>query len=174
MNIRIRQGLVVGVVVVSSLSTVMVAAAERQDRSSGVAPQAAPEFQAGDVLTVTSDGARMMRGADLVAVAAKGQRLVVVDVRDGWIGAYMFTNGQRQAGWFRAIDVTPADDPPKPAPAQACLCAMQTVTPAPQPAQETSPVSNGPRRDYFRAYDAGYYDRHETDPNLTTWEPWMH
>ena len=115
-----------------------------------------------------------MRGEKEVTVVRGGQRIVVVEVRDPWVGAYVFADGERKAGWLRTTDLIPVNDSAKPKQGQVCLCAMQTVTPAPPTVTAACRVSGGPGPDYFRDYNAGYYDRHEVDPNLTVWEPWMH
>lgn len=176
MNRALRLGIVAGLVVTFSLSAAARGlSGERAGPSSGPSPQTEPAFKPGDVIAVAPQHANLMRGADVVAVVPGGERIVVVEVRDQWIGTYVVRNGQKKAGWLRATDFIPADDSAKPQEGQVCLCAMPTTTAAaPNPPAATCPVRTGPAERYFRDYYTGYYGRHETDPDIHVWEPWMH
>ena len=175
MNIRSRHGIVGGLMASVALS--MVAAAlcsEREGPISGQSPQTAPAFKPGDIIAVVPERASLMRGGEVVAVVPGGQRIVVVEVRNHWIGTYVFANGERKAGWLRTADFIPINDSAKPQEGQVCLCAVQTATAAPPNPGAACRARSEPTRDYFRDYYTGYYERHETDPNIHAWEPWRH
>jgi hypothetical protein len=155
----------------------MAASAERQAGTFGRPPRAEPAFKPGDVVTVVPERANLMRGADVVTVVRGGQRIVVVEVRSQWVGAYVFTDGEKKGGWLRTSDFIPVADSAKREGSQACPCAMQTAAAAPQPPTADAAcrvVRTEPTQDYFQDYYVGYYERHELDPDLTVWEPWRH
>ncbi|MGA2068281.1 MAG: S24/S26 family peptidase [Thermoguttaceae bacterium] len=182
MSIQLRRGLVAGLVLGCWLSMVAVVAAsgEREGQTSGQAPRTEPTFKPGDILTVAAERANLMRGAEVVAVVPGGERLVVVEVRDQWIGTYVSENGERKAGWLRTSDFVPVTDvAAKPQAGQACLCAMQTATAAPPAPAAAYPVGaaysvgSGPMQGYYQGYFSSYYS-HEPDPDIHAWQPWMH
>jgi hypothetical protein len=174
MSIQLRHGLLAGLVLGCWLSTVVVAVSgERAGQTPGQAPRTEPRFQPGDILTVAPERANLMRGAEVVAVVPGGERLVVVEVRDQWIGVYVSTNGEKKAGWLRATDFVPVADAAQPQQGQACLCAMQTTTAAVPTPVAAYPMGGGYTRDYYQDYHTGLYS-HEPDPNIHAWEPWRH
>jgi hypothetical protein len=174
MSIQLRHGLVAGLVLGCWLSAVAVAvSAELGGQASGQAPRTEPSFQPGDVLTVAPARANLLRGADVVAVVSGGQRLVVVEVRDQWIGTYVETNGAKKAGWLRATDFVPVAEAARPQEGQACLCAMQTTTAGAPTPVAAYPTGGRYTRDYYQDYKTSYYS-HEPDPDIHAWQPWLH
>jgi hypothetical protein len=148
------------------------------------APAAQPQFKPGDVLAVADDNVSLMIGGQAVTAVPKGHRVLVVESRETWIGTSLTVNGEVKSGWIAAKNFIPSNCPP-PAPvalvAQAitpgAYTAFRPVTPeqpaAAPPLAVAPPVRERPvfveRRD---EYTIGYYERHETDPNMHVWEPW--
>jgi hypothetical protein len=136
------------------------------------------------VLTIAAESAQLMRGDKIIATVPKGRQVVVVEVRDPWIGIYVSLGDQRKAGWMQTAAFVPSGG----SAAQGYIAAgydvkqqggPQIALTAESPSISLSEASSACRvrvqsPDYFRDYDAGYYTRHETDPNLQTWEPWMY
>jgi hypothetical protein len=178
MRTQARHIIVAGLFAGLSLSIGAIALGAESDwEASGPPPAAVPAFKAGDVVTVAPESANLMRGTEVVAVVAGGQRIVVVEVRGQWVGTYVAANGEKKDGWLRMSDFIPAGDSARADHRVPCQqCALQTVTAASStPEAAVCRVRAEPTgSSYFRDYDAGYYGRHETDPNLTVWEPWMH
>ena len=48
-----------------------------------------------------------MVGDEVVATVLKGQRIIVIDVRDSWVGTYVSVNGQQRRGWITTADFVP-------------------------------------------------------------------
>jgi hypothetical protein len=154
--------------------------------SSGAAPRAAPRFKPGDTLTIAAPSANVMRGAEVIATVAQGQRILVVEVRDAWIGALVSENGQNRAGWINCDAFLPGDAPRAPVAADQCSgprvytvarpildeSGQTTLAALPAPAVGiiVSPPPPAPAR--WDDYLIGYYGRHETDPDVHAWEPW--
>jgi len=164
MNAFLRN-LTLGCVTVSSLLCGgMVTAA-------GLAPHEEPRFKAGDALAVAANSASVMLADQVVGVLPKGQRIVVVEVRDGWVGAHARVDGRLVAGWVQSTDFVPAG--------VACLTVSEAtsgtqVHTAYRPVvTELIPTLVAPARDYGRdEFLIGRQERHETDPNMHVWEPW--
>ena len=130
------------------------------ERASSPSPASEPRFQAGDTLIVAGPKARLMQGDRVVTAVPQGQRIVVVEVRDGWVGTHVTVNGQTKAGWLAMADFLPAvalAGEPKPADVAVTVHVCESW---PAQAQETE------------AFLIGKYLRHETDPNIHVWEPW--
>jgi hypothetical protein len=116
----------------------------------------------------------------------KGQTVVVVEVRGRWVGIYVSIDGQKKEGWLRTTDFVPTGAATQPASVTASLPVMRRDGPEvilaaeskssapPAPASACEAPSGQANDHYFRAYYTGYYTRHETDPNLEVWEPWMY
>jgi hypothetical protein len=117
-----------------------------------VAPAGAPRFQAGDVLIVAAANARLMWGEQVVTAVPRGQRVVVVEVRDGWVGTHVTVNGQAKSGWMAVGEFLPSASP-----VAVCVC-------------ESRPAITAD----VEAFLIGRYQRHETDPDIHVWEPWRH
>ena len=49
-----------------------------------------------------------MRGDKIIASVPKGQQVVVVEVRDPWLGIYVSIGDQKKAGWMRTTAFIPA------------------------------------------------------------------
>jgi hypothetical protein len=145
------------------------------------APGTAPQFKPGDVLAVAAERADVMLGSERLATLPRGQRFVVVEARDEWIGVRVSVAGQSKAGWVRSADIVPrealgvAGD----AGGLGLAAGPQTrsvfrptspETPQPVPVVRVSPALAG--GDHWDAYMVGKYDRHEVDPNVHSWEPW--
>lgn len=79
------------------------AVATAQNFSYSPAPVAS--FQVGDKV-VAANGARLMRGGEVLGNVAQGQSLEVLQVRGNWIGAKVVVNGQAQGGWIDATQVS--------------------------------------------------------------------
>jgi hypothetical protein len=166
---------------VAGLSTCLLAAqaagGNPDSNGSAVPPRERPQFKAGDVLAVAAN-APLMRGEQVTATVPAGQQVIVVEVRDPWVGVYVSIGSQQKAGWLPTTAFVPGGTQPELV--AAGYNAQQEGTPARLAGESVSPpvpavVCPTPAADhYFRAYDAGYYGRHETDPNLVTWEPWMY
>jgi hypothetical protein len=181
-----KRWLIAGLIVGAGLSPAARAANDNQD-SRGLAqpPRETPQFKPGDVLTVAAQSTPLMRGDKIIASVPKGQQVVVVEVRDPWLGIYVSIGDQKKAGWMRTTAFIPAaggDQPgyvtagydvkPEGSPQVTFATESQPVSPSQASAAYCVPA--GAADHYFRAYDAGYYTRHETDPNLEAWEPWMY
>jgi hypothetical protein len=171
--------LVTGLSVGTFLFAAQAANGSPDSGGSAVPPRETPQFKAGDVLTVATPNTSLMRGEQVTATVPQGQQVVVVEVRDPWVGVYVSIGNQKKAGWLQATAFVPRGKQPELVAAgysaqqeqgPQVRLAAQSVS-APQPAA-ICPVSSADT--FFRAYDAGYYGRHETDPNLETWEPWMY
>lgn len=134
------------------------------------APQTHPHFRAGDTVTVALDSARIMLGQQVVGTLPHGHRVLVAEVRDGWVGMHAQVQGQQQSGWMRMSDFIPGDNSASPATAQAYAAYRPVVA-------ESTPVvpyvcTAGPGvGDQFLI---GRYQRHEVDPNMHVWEPWRY
>jgi hypothetical protein len=155
---------------VTVLPAVVAVAGNPDGGPSPQAPGQEPRFKAGDVLTVAVDRANLMVGTQVIATVPKGQRVVLADVRDSWLGTFVLVNGQKKAGWIATADFLPVGAAPGPQVYTAALPVISTpdaVTPRPT-------ISPAPRDDYLDNYYYGYYNRHETDPNIHVWEPWRH
>jgi hypothetical protein len=165
---------------VAGLSMCLVAAqatgGSPDSNGSAVPPRERPQFKAGNVLNVAAN-VPLMLGEQVTATVPEGQQVVVVEVRDPWVGVYVSIGNQQKAGWLRMTAFVPGGNQPELV--AAGYNAGQGATPtrlagelvAPPAPATACPV---PTASFFRAYDAGYYGRHETDPNLVTWEPWMY
>ena len=179
---RLMAGLMVGV----CLSPAVLAAnGDRDSRGSAQPPRETPQFKPGDVLAVAAESTPLMRGNKIIAIVPKGQPVVVVEVRDPWIGVYVSIADQKTAGWMRTTAFVPAAGGNQPGyvaagydvkrergPEVTLAAQSQSVSPAAESAACRD--SSRSASNYFRDYDTGYYTRHETDPNLQTWEPWMY
>jgi hypothetical protein len=158
----------VSVLLVAVLAVSLAAVAVEPDRGSPPADQ--PRFKAGDIATVAVDNARLMTGNEVVAAVPKGQRIVVIEVRGSWIGTYLSLAGQQKSGWIGTDAFVPA----APSPREPVLHTVAMPVEA-QPAQSTPSYYSGPERGRAADdYHVGYYLRHETDPNIHTWEPWRY
>ncbi len=179
---RLMAGLMVG----ACLSTAVLAAnGDRDSRGSPQPPRETPQFKAGDVLAVAAESTPLMRGDKIIAIVPKGQPVVVVEVRDPWLGIYVSIADQKTAGWMRTTAFVPLGGSDRPDYVAAAYnvkreggpeVTLATEHKSVSPAGESAACrdSSGPASNYFRDYDAGYYTRHETDPNLETWEPWRY
>jgi hypothetical protein len=153
----------------------LVVAGDRDLGGPSAAPGEEPRLKVGSTLVIAADSANLMVGSAVVATIPKGQRIVVVEVRDSWVGTYVLVNGQKRAGWIGSADFVPSGGPVKPEPQIYTASESTTVTePAQSPAKVRVrvPAVSDARDDYFRDYNTGYYTRHETDPNVHVWEPW--
>jgi hypothetical protein len=151
--------------------------------TSNSAPSAEPSFRPGDTLAVASERADVMYGAKVVSSVRKGQQIIVVEVRQPWIGTYVIVDNQKKAGWIRSTDFIPtaaaAQTGARFITASESSAGAQSYT-AYKPVAEPAPAS--PRicvspSPSFRVDDdflIGKYDRHEVDPNVHVWEPWRH
>lgn len=130
------------------------------ERKSSPAPGGAPRFRVGDTMVVTGTNAQLMRGDRAVAAVARGQHILVVEIREGWIGTHVAVNGQTKGGWLAVAEILPAASPvhdpqPTDVATTVCVCESRLV--------QTGDVD---------AFLIGKYMRHETDPNIHAWEPW--
>jgi hypothetical protein len=186
MNASLRGGLFIGLVLGFSLSSVAMAASGSQNaRGPSPSPTAEPRFAPGDLVTTAAERSNLMRGDEVVATVPRGQRIVVVEVRGSWVGTHVVANGRSKAGWIRVTDFIPAGGAAgsayipavyaadKDAGLRITLAAKSESTSSPQ-ASAACPIATEPAHNYFSAYEAGYYGRHETDPNIHEWQPWMY
>ena len=125
---------------------------------------------------VASPQANLVMGNKVVARLVKGQRVVVIEVRDSWVGTYVAVNGQKVPGWISISDFVPAGGAAKAEPQIYAASEAVGVVPAQEApsVQARRPVASRPGDDYFRNYNYRYYSLHETDPNIHAWEPWTH
>jgi hypothetical protein len=155
---------VVAMATLAIVSCACLARAAEADRVSLPAPADMPKFKAGETLSVAAEKARLMLGAATVATLPRGQRFVVVEVRDSWIGTRLSVGGQEKHGWIATSDIV-AVSPTEP---QVYTVLKPTET------QGAPPVRSHANAVYSDDYLYGYYVRHETDPNMHVWEPWRH
>ena len=145
------------------------------------APDIAPQVKAGDVLTVAGERADMMVGRTVLATLPQGQQVLVVDIRDAWIGTYVRVGSREQAGWIATGAFVPTAVAAKsPGPADACPPQPRTVfrpiasetvySQVPAAASRSRPA----QQEEWDAFTVGKYMRHEIDPNVHAWEPWMY
>jgi hypothetical protein len=160
-------------------------AADRHREPAKQPPAVEPRFQAGDTLAIASEGADLMLGEQVIAVLSRGKRIVVVEVRDAWVGTHVIVQGEKKAGWVRVHDFLPpagaakrgeravagADSVSQAAYTTADSVVSEAAEAAPRVSQ---PGSRPVEREYRDAFLIGKYDRHETDPNVHVWEPWRH
>jgi hypothetical protein len=175
MNARLNGWFVVALIAGAILSSATLAFAGNGEKGAlSPAPPDEPQLKVGSTLVIAGDGANLIVGSHIVAALPKGQRIVVVEVRDPWVGTYVSVNGQKRAGWIATADFVPVSSPVKPGP-KIYTAAESTVSEPTANAvhmqTRNSACSSSP--DYFTDYNIGYYQRHETDPNIHTWEPWM-
>lgn len=155
-------------------------------KSTSSAPAVEPSFRVGDTLTVASESAKVMIGSRVIGSAHKGQRILVVEVRNQWVGTQVMVAGEKKAGWIRARDFVPSASAARPGEKtvaatdadlqpQISTTARSIVTEAVEPST-TVPlrVAAPAEREHLDAFMVGRYDRHETDPNVHVWQPWMH
>lgn len=170
-NFRRAAGLMAGVMMVAFTA---LAVGMEFDRAAPLAPSDLPQFKVGETLSVATENARLMVGSAAVATLARGQHIIVVEVRGPWIGTQISVGGQQKTGWIATADFvsTPIAQTPEPQ--------IRTVSKPvePQPIETaniyTEPARVGISSNYQDDYLFGYYVRHETDPNLHVWEPWRH
>jgi hypothetical protein len=137
-------------------------------------PATEPQFQAGDTVTIASENAQLMLGERFLGPVPKGVQVLVVEVRDPWIGTQVMVDGRRTAGWIRVDDLLPsgvASQPQLHTTYRPTLpeVAFEAVEP---PRYVVVPCRPMPADDESAAFMIGKYDRHETDPNVHVWEPW--
>lgn len=181
-----KRWLIAGLIVGVCLPAARAARGSPDSGGAATPPRETPQFKPGDVLSVAAANAPLMRGEQVIATVPTGQQIVVVDVRDPWIGVYVSIGTEQKAGWIRTTAFVPAannqaeliaagrsvEQQGGPQITLAAAATSQAVSPPATAAP--CPVASPPAAQYFQAYDAGYYGRHETDPNLETWEPWMY
>ena len=104
----------------------------------------------------------------------KGQRIIIIEVRDPWVGTYVSVNGQERAGWIGIAAFVPASSPAKSETQIHTASELIVSEPAQNAArvQVRRPARSDPGDDYFQNYYYRYYMLHETDPNIHVWEPW--
>ena len=93
----------VGFSIVVIFLTSSLAMADGKRELKGAPPAAEPRFQAGDTLAVEAGRANLMLGDEVIAVLGRGRRIVVVEVRDSWIGTHVVVGGAKKAGWLRIM-----------------------------------------------------------------------
>ncbi len=173
----------VGGIVLFSFS---VFAADPKLKSAGRPPAVEPRFRPGDTLAVASERAQLLIGDQVLALLRKGQRVIVAEVREPWVGTHVMHGGEKKAGWIHIHDFLPpagAGHPDGTATAtaesvpqvQISTSASATVAEA----AERAPCvflrsGRSAEREYWDDFLIGKYDRHETDPNIHVWEPWRH
>lgn len=63
-------------------------------------------IEPGDMVTVSRDDVKVMRGTNLVGVMAKGTQFKVLKVVDGWLGTVTEVSGKTLDGWVWHKDVS--------------------------------------------------------------------
>jgi hypothetical protein len=151
-------------------------------RSFSYQPTPEVPFKAGDRVTVTSDGANLMRSRDVIAPLRKGQELTILKVQGQWLGTSVTIDGRTKSGWIAARDVSGVKASPAPAPKSSDNSADAPQQPTP-PCRPTAyaPTATGQTcqadnrgaylRDPYglRAYDPSVplVASHEIDPNFS-------
>ncbi len=67
-------------------------------------------IRAGDAAEVRLDGARLMRGANVLGTLPVGTEFTVTKVVNGWLGTSVEVNGERLNGWVWHQDVAKVAD----------------------------------------------------------------
>ena len=182
MNAQLNGRLVAILMAVAMLLATGLAVGGELGIGSSQAPGAEPRFKVGDTLTIAADRANLMVGSVVVAALSRGARIVVVEVRDSWIGTYVSVNGQQKAGWIGAIDFIPtglaADSEARVSTAFLPIVSESVPAVAGSGVNPTPPV---PRIDHSHDYASGYYqeqgvyyNEHGVEPNIHVWEPWRY
>ena len=181
MNARLNGRLVaILAAFVMLLATGLAVGGELVTSAPYLAPGAEPRFKVGDTLIIAADRADLMVGSNVVASLLRGTRIVVVEVRESWIGAYVSVNGQHKAGWIGAIDFIPtglaANSDARMSTAVLPVVSESVPTVVGSGVNPTPPVL---RIDHSRDYASGYrgeqgvyYNEHGVDPDIHAWEPW--
>jgi hypothetical protein len=115
-----------------------------------------------------------MVGSSVVATLPKGREIVVVEVRDPWVGVFVSVDGQRKAGWLRNRDfLPPAEQGGRESPGPAVAGPAGPETPAAMTGASAQPCfCNSPSPGY--GYNVPSYRSHEPDPDIHQWEPWRY
>jgi len=123
-------------------------------------PTASPtplDFKTGDTLHVAADRTDLMVGSKILATLSRGKPVVVTEVRDGWIGVCVSTDGQHLHGWVQPPHFqTTSTAASSTGPQLACTASSSCV----EVCDDSDP------------FLVGRYERHELDPNMHVWEPW--
>jgi hypothetical protein len=108
----------------------------------------------GDLLSV-AQRTNLMSGERVVGAVPKGQQIIVVEVRDNWVGTAVLLNKQTKMGWIKAKDLVGVGAPVAAQAASACdsLCSCCVE---------------------LDDFLIGRIYRHEVDPNMHVWEPWRY
>jgi len=142
-----------------------------------VAPPAQPQFQPGDIVVVAAEQAKLMRADQLVATVPQGRRVVVVEVREAWVGTCVLVNDEHKTGWIHMSHFLPLEQPAQ------ILQASQGYSAAYPSAAYLSDAATVPSNTWLTTrgsaqagesdpFLVGRQQRHETDPNMHVWEPW--
>jgi hypothetical protein len=174
MNTLLRGRFVICFAALTVVSSVAMAAEKIPiQRPLPQAPQDEPRFKVGSTLVVAAENANLMVGSAVLATLSKGHRIVIVDVRDTWIGAYAAVNGQRIAGWIDTANFVPTNNLAQAETPIFRESGLVVSEPAPKTVRVVAPpAAYNSRSQYYSDHDIGYYVRHETDPNVHVWEPW--
>jgi hypothetical protein len=141
------------------------------------APPAEPQFQPGDIVVVAAEQAKLMRGDELVATVPQGRRVVVVEVRQAWVGTHVMVNDENKAGWIHMSHFLPLERPAQVVPAAqgysaAYPSAAYLSEAATVPSNTLVTTRESVQAGESDPYLVGRQQRHETDPNMHVWEPW--
>jgi hypothetical protein len=129
--------------------------------SQPAAPQTAPGFQAGDTLLVATENTALRMGDKVLATLSCGRPVTVTEVREGWVGVCVLTDGRRSHGWVQSSHVLPAGQMQMASSSGAQLaCVASPASTCVEDADSSDP------------FLVGRYQRHELDPNMHVWEPW--
>jgi hypothetical protein len=147
------------------------------DPARPAAPPAEPQFQPGDIVIVAAEQAKLMRGDQLVATLPQGRQVVVVEVREAWVGTHVLVNDENKAGWIHMSHFLPMEQPAQILPASqryaaAYPSAAYLSDAATVPSSERATTRVSVVAGESDPYMIGRQQRHETDPNMHVWEPW--
>jgi hypothetical protein len=163
MRTHLKNEFVVACVAGIILFSTPLFAAKPKLNSADQPPAVEPRFKAGDTLAIAAENADLMLGDQVIAAMGKGQRIIVVEVRDSWIGTHVVLQGEKKAGWIRMHDLLP--------PALAGQREGSTVAQSNETTHRVYRCTHA-EQEHRDAFLIGKYDRHETDPNVHVWEPW--
>lgn len=169
---------VIGRVIVGWIPVILLVAAGMAagaGTENGQAPGAEPQFRAGDSPAIAAQYANLTVGTNVVAKLPKGQRIVVVEVRQPWVGTYVSIDGQQKGGWIKIADFIPSG--PVVEPGALIHTAARVVTSEPIESADNRPaisITVRPQYNYYSSDRENPIYEHGIERDIHQWEPWRH